>query len=252
MWPTSNVQRNHERCSGLTGLSFPVPCSITHRNAVSLGTNPLLSWVITRVSPHLRWDAGVHGEREVTLWAAATLTAPNTEEGSRCAVEALLQIASIQPLREYIPTDVWAKLKTRPSLPPVCWGRRCGTTPEVVSFLRRLEDPEILKAYFLLVWSEWGTLDAKSLAEMKFTISTRFKGTANRTHREDLINRLNYFLQRLGLGHEDLGGYNQRIGERDVKNAQQQYTELKSVLVGTNGNEAAGPSVLEPLRLVTM
>jgi hypothetical protein len=100
----------------------------------------------------------MHGRDTVTRWGAAALAVPYTEEVGQSVVDALLQIASVDLLRPYIPIELWAWLKKGPTLPPACQGRSFGTAPEVVRLICQLGDTETLKAYFLLVWSEWDRL----------------------------------------------------------------------------------------------
>lgn len=107
---------------------------------------PSLNWIIMLVSPHVNWYGLEHREKAVFLWARAALANPDTEEVDPWAmVETLFQIESVRHLRQVIPIEVWAKLKARRSLPPVCLGRRCGTTLGVVCQVQWLEDFEITK-----------------------------------------------------------------------------------------------------------
>jgi hypothetical protein len=107
------------------------------------------------VSPYIRWDWSKRKEGLILRWAEATSTAPSTEEVARSVVDTLLQIASKEELLPYIPIHVWLWLTKCPPLPPICLGRNVGTCAHVVKAVRALRNIEVLKSYFLLVWSEW-------------------------------------------------------------------------------------------------
>ena len=107
--------------------------------------------------------------------------------------------------------EIWAWLKKQPILPPVCLGRRCGTTPDTVRHVRGLGNFEILKSYLLLVWSEWDDLCIDGLNEMEIAIREEFGGIWVRGHREDLVKRLDYVLGRLGFGLGYLEQYNPQL-----------------------------------------
>jgi len=153
------------------------------------GSPDSLNRVITLVSPYAPWNhKSSHGSM-VTRWATAVLAIPFTEEVEQSIVDTLLQIASNNSLQSYIPTDVWALLKKRPRLPPVCKGQLVGTTWGVVRRARELGDIEILKSYFLLVWSEYATYP-EGLTSMQASIMEDFSGIEMGGHRKDLIDQL--------------------------------------------------------------
>ncbi|KAF9780471.1 hypothetical protein BJ322DRAFT_1112471 [Thelephora terrestris] len=176
---------------------------------------------------------------ELIRWARAVLVIPYTEEIGRSVVGATLQIASEESLRPYIPIGVWAWLKERPSLPPVCRGRSLGTDPDIIRHVRRLGDLEILKSYFLLVWSEWELPSRDSLDMMKITIREDFSGTRMRRHREDLVQRLDHVLGEL---RREPGHFNRHIEGRLylhiedwIKETRGVYRELRDVLLEVEG-----------------
>ena len=107
------------------------------------------------VSPYIRWDWLTCRGGLVQLWATAVSAVPDTEEVASSVVDTLLQIASQRDLLPHIPADTWLWLTKRPHLPPICLGRNAGTYAHVVKAVRALKDVEVLKSYFLLVWSEW-------------------------------------------------------------------------------------------------
>ena len=121
------------------------------------------------VSPYIPWDWSGRkedwsGRKEglILRWAAATSTAPYTEEVARSVVDTLLQIASKEELQPHIPIHIWLWLTKCPPLPPICLGRNVGTCAHVVKAVRALRNIEVLKSYFLLVWSEWNHFSLNS------------------------------------------------------------------------------------------
>jgi hypothetical protein len=105
--------------------------------------------------PYISWDWLTNRENLIQRWAAAASAVPYTNEAAQNVVNTLLQIASKEELLPHIPVNVWLWLTKRPPLPPICSGRYLGTRAHVVKAVRALKDIEILKSYFLLVWSEW-------------------------------------------------------------------------------------------------
>ena len=196
----------------------------------------LLNCFIIVASPHINWEGREDGEKMVVGWAAA-VSAVGREVGGQSVVDTLLQIASVRSLRPHLPIGIWGWLKDPPSLPPVCLGRRCGTTPDTVRHVRRLGDFKILKSYLLLVWSEWDDLCIDGLDEMEITIREEFNGIGMRGHREDLLKRLDYVLERLGLGLGYLEQHNPQVKQYRIKAAQGQYGKLKGVLLDVDWNQ---------------
>ena len=113
---------------------------------------------IILVSPHIHQSLLTERGDLVQWWAETASTVPYTEEVAGGVVDTLLQIASKAKLVRYIPVNVWSWLTRRPSLPPICMGRRFGTRAQIVKVVRELKDIEVLKSYLLLVWLEWDTL----------------------------------------------------------------------------------------------
>jgi len=139
----------------------------------------------------------------VQRWAAAVSVAPHTEEIAQSVVDALLWVASNHILLPYTTINTWSWLTTRPSLPPFSMGRYIGTHPNVVRAVRSLEDTKVLKAYLLLLWSEWIPLwDKSSLDEMCASMREDFGGIGIGHHRADLIQRLDHSLRQLDWGLE--------------------------------------------------
>jgi len=188
--------------------------------------------VVTLVSPHISWGTPGFNGNTVAWWATAALEIPYTEEVGQSVVDTLLQIASVDGLQPYIPVDIWAWLKNRPYLPPICDGRSVGTRDRVVRRAREIGDVEILESYFLLVWSEWNVLDQDGFAEMRASIREDFAGIGMGHHREVLLERLDHVLGQLRWAiSERLNQQNPSLAENHIPVARGQYGKLKQVLV---------------------
>ena len=202
------------------------------------------SQAVVVASPHVPWHRGVQDTDVVAAWAAATSAVTCTRGVERRVVDALLQIASVDPLRPHIPDDSWSWLNKRPYLPPVCLGRSMGTQEQVVCRVGELRDVETLKSYFLLVWSEWGPfISPPSLLAMRSAISRDLRGTEMRGHREDLVNHLDRVLGQLGQGSVHLNEqYDLWVDEEDVQRAKGQYEKLRGILRGLDEGEMGIPT----------
>jgi hypothetical protein len=192
---------------------------------------PPLDRSIALIFPHsplyrASCDSGI-----VVKWATGVAELPYTDEVGRGVVDTLLQIAYSSGLRSQIPNETWGWMKRPPSLPPVCRGRRFGSSPYIVCHIRGLGDIEILKSYLLLVWSEWGGLDEGGLCEMRVSIREDFDGVGMGHHREDLIERLDYVLGRLDWGLGYFRQYESKVDEDGIRVRKEQYGELKEVLL---------------------
>ena len=194
-------------------------------------SHPSLNQVLTLASPHIPWDDKSHGKPAVARWLTTASAVPYTEEIGQCMVDVLLQIASIRSLRQYIPIGIWALLKRQPSLPSECRGRVLGVGPDVVRYVRELGDLEILKSYFLLVWSEWERIPDSGHEEMEVSIREDFGGIGMHCDREDLIKRLDHVLGQLdrGLGH--FKRHKPWMDEDDIQRSKRLYRSLKEVLL---------------------
>ena len=188
---------------------------------------------LNRVTVHLstyvpldRWD-----ESMISRWTAVVSSVPYSEKVGWSVVSTLLQLANTVTLRPLIPIDVWALLKKQPSLPPVCRGRDLGNHREVVHHVRGLGDLEILKSYFLLIWSEWNGLDDSGFAEMQVSIIEDFGGVGMMDHRVDLTNRLDRVLRELGRGLEHLKQFKPWFDEGRVQRRERRYRTLREALL---------------------
>ena len=193
--------------------------------------SPSLDQAIALVSPLVRWDNVLHGEDEVVRWAEAASAMPYTEEVGQNVVNTLLQIAYVESLRPHIPVEIWAWLKRRPSLPPNCRGRSKVTASDAVRDIRKLGDIEILKSYFLLVWSEWNYLGYSNVDEVEISIREDFCGIEMQHHREELVERLDYVLGQLDRGLDYFKRHQSWVGKGDIQAAKRKYRGLKVVLL---------------------
>ena len=208
------------------------------RSLLSRPNHPSLNRAIVLTSPYMEWYSELCDESMVSRWVrsvAATSAAAYTEAVGQSVVDTLLQIARAHRLRPHIPIDILTWLKKRPSLPPVCRGRQWGTTFDIVRQIRGLGDIEILKSYFLLVWSEWNCPIWLGHDMVVIAISECFGGIGVWCHREDLIERLDYVLGQLERGWEFLHRSNPFVDEDDVERGKARYGELKKRLLEVDG-----------------
>ena len=191
---------------------------------------PPLNQAMIFASPYANWGWGSYTENAVSRWAAVVLAAPYSEALAQSVVDTLLQIASKWNLQQHIPIEIWGWLKRRPSLPPVCQGRRWGADETVVYHIWRLGDIEILKSYFLLIWSEWDGLSHSSLCAMEVVIREGFCGIAKWQHRNDLTKHLDHVLGELDRGLKYFQRYDPQTEEREIAGTRGGYRRLKEAL----------------------
>ena len=213
------------------------------------GSHVSLKEAVILSAPHFDWKKFGDGERLIRLWAAAALELPYSDNIGRSVVDALLQIACWGPLRPHIPVDMWFWLDKRPSLPPVCSGRRLGTTQGVVRTVRDLGDIDTLKSYLLLVWSEWDHL--RGAGEMAISLREDFSGIGMWRHQEDLLHHLDRVLGELGREFRYLHQHNPGLGESDVMQMRVQYRRLKRTLLEVH-REAVATLTRESLRFTIL
>ena len=212
-------------------------------------TPPFPDLVIVLIAPCMDWRRSLQDGNAVARWAAATSAnsvIPHTRGVDQAVVDALLQIVSFPSLRPHITIDIWAWLEAQPSLPPKCWGRSEGAGKDVVRHVRTLGHVEILKSYFLLVWSEWNFIYETDLTEMTTSIREDFSGTGMRRYREDLIKRLDHVLGQLDRGIGYLVQHDWGITPSHIRRTKGCYKELKRVLLEVDGEEANIPTRTPP------
>ena len=211
---------------------------------------PSLNRVITLLFSYLPWHySWSHPRNTVPRWAAAASALPYSEEVGPSVVNALLRVLAVESLRSYIPVDIWAWLKRRPTLPPVCLGRLVGSWRLTVQHVRGLGDIEVLNSYLLLVWSEWDSLNPGGLNEMEILIREDFGAIGMWRHRGDLIKHLDQVQGQLDRGLEHFRQHKQWISEHDIRLRKGQYRQLKNVLLEADKRATETlPSM--PLKLV--
>jgi len=183
-----------------------------------------LNRVITLISPYVPWEEMLNNPIAAYRWAAAVSATQYTEEVGQNVVDALLQIASDDFLRHYIPINIWELLKKEPSLPSMYHGLVKGGSGDVVAHVRGLGDVGLLKSLFLLLWTDQCTPSSDGTRAMEESIRTDFSGSGMEQHRRDLIERLDYVLGRL----------EQNPQQAHFQEAKDQYTKLKGALSGVD------------------
>ena len=176
---------------------------------------------------------------------------PYTEEVGRSAVDTLLQIASVDSLRSHIPTDSWSWLSNRPPLPTICLGRRVGSQKDVVHQVRELGDVEILKSYFLLVWSEWDSIHDSGFYAMCTSIREDFGGIGMGHHREDLVKRLDHIIGELDRGLAYISLHNLNTDLDYIQLTRGEYRKFRDVLLEV-GREAVENPACTSFRLINI
>ena len=161
----------------------------------------------------------------VTRWAAAV----SVVGFSTRVVDTLLGLASLKTLRPAIPVEIWACLKEQPSRSPEYWEARL-----LVRYVRQLGDVNILKSYFLLVWSEWTTLTDSVVFETRVSILKNLGGIEMQYHREDLIKRLDHILKELDRWLDYRNRFNS--ANNVLRRRKEEYQTLREVLLEADRN----------------
>ena len=187
---------------------------------------------IALASPHISWGQLTDGRDLIERWATTVSALPYTEEIARGVVDTLLQIASEEELEPYIPVGLWSWLTRQPSLPPICWGRHVGKSLYVLRAVQAFKNPEVLKSYLLLVWSEWdGYHWPYHLNEACTSIRESFGGIEMGDHRADLVQRLDDILKQLDHWLEYFTQHDPEFEKGSLGKRKGQYTKLKKVLL---------------------
>ena len=97
--------------------------------------------------------------------------------------------------------------------------------------VRRLGDVEILKSYFLLVWTDQWTPVPSVVDDTEDSIREVFDTSETRHHRRDLVERLDHVLRQLDRRLEECKERNQLTLERDLQDAKTRYTGFRRVLL---------------------
>jgi hypothetical protein len=154
-----------------------------------------LDRVIVLISPYIPWGGALNNSAAVARWAAAVSAVPWTEEVGQNLVNALIAIASIDFLRPHIPIDIWRLLKRRPSLTPLYYVELdTARHQRILAYIRGLGDIEILKSFFLVIWSDQISPPIEFSRVVERYIRDNFGGTGMEGHRKDLVERLDQIL----------------------------------------------------------
>ena len=147
----------------------------------------------------------------------------------------LLWIASGHFLQPHIPIGMWSWLNKCPSLPLICTGHYLGSSEDVFQIVQGLGDIEILTSYLLLTWSEWDSLYESGFNKMCTLIKEDFSRVEMGYNRKQLLQHLDHALGQLGLGLGHLQQYKPNLDEGHVQRSENQYRQLKEVLLEVDG-----------------
>ena len=158
---------------------------------------PFPNQAIILAAPCVPWGNGTYFEKAAARWASAVLATPFCEEVGQSVVDALLRISQWDTLRPHIPIGIFAWLKRQPFLPYRRKGLGYPPGSGVIRYIRCLGDIEILKSYFLLIWSHWYILSEWQANDTQVSLGEDFRGITMQHHRKDLTERLGYILKQL-------------------------------------------------------
>ena len=195
---------------------------------------------IALVLPHVPWRWFAADESSIQLWVAGVSAVQYTEDVAESVVETLLRIVPEEELLQHITVDVWSWLKKWPHLHyrSLHSRRSYESRRHVVKAIRRLNDIETLKRYFLLVWSDGNTLPDDGFDETCASLREDFGRVGMGHHRFDLIEKLDQILGELELPtpgrkpdpKQSRSAYYRRL----IRKMKVQYRGLKDVLLETN------------------
>ena len=188
-----------------------------------------LKRVAILASPYIPWRSW---EFQVLIqaWVKPASAIPKEKEVASSVVDTLLRIACFGLLLPDNRGDVFSWLTLRPSLPPICIGRRLGSHRAVMNQVRELGDIEILKSYFLLVWSEWDPLRGFGFRMMCESIRKDFTGVEANPHRAELVQRLDHVIGQLDRGLAYLQRERPELKEENLQKRKDQYETLRKIL----------------------
>ena len=194
---------------------------------------PSLNRVIILTLPYIGRDVYADPRTVVSRWIAAASAVPYSEVDQNMT-EALLMVSYDESMRPHIPVNVWAWLNKRSFLPPTSRGRSLASRDHVVRHIRKLGDIEILKSYFLLVWSEWESNYENCVMETEMSIREDFSGIGMQGHRGDLIRRLDFIHGELDRGFAHFSQHQQQINGDTIQMREKQYRRLKDALLAVD------------------
>ena len=188
-----------------------------------------LNRVIILISPYVPWDGALNDTVAVARWVTAASAIPYTEEVGSSVVDALFQIAWVDLLRPHIPIEIWRWLKRQPPLPSMYHGLLTGAHECVGAYLHKLGDVDIIKSYFLLVWTHRFIPDSDGIHPMERSIREYFGGAGMEQDRKDLIEHLDQVIWRLD---QELQSSPEDASSQASK---KYYTKLMGVLLEVGG-----------------
>jgi hypothetical protein len=186
-----------------------------------------LNRVIVLMAPHVPWRKALNSPVAVARWASAVLTVPHTEEVSQSVLDALIRISSVELLRPYVPIEIWRWLKGHPSLPPAYRGETEDGHQNIIVYIRRLGDIEIITSYFLIFWSDRFFPSSSSCYQTECSIKEDFGEAETEEHRKALVERLDQLLEQLDAQLEHPEQRNPLISEASLRKAKKRYARLK-------------------------
>jgi hypothetical protein len=187
-----------------------------------------LNRVIVLTAPYVPWKQALNNPVAVARWAAAFLAIPHTEEINQSALDALIRISLVELLRPHIPIEIWRWLKEKPSLPPVYCGEMEDGHQNIIVYIRRLGDIEILTSYFLIIWLDRFFPSSSSCYQAECSIKEDFGEAGAEGHRQALVERLDQLLEQLDAQLEHPEQHNPQISEANLQKAKKRYAKLKA------------------------
>ena len=118
------------------------------------GSPTSLDRVITLISPYAPWGGALNKKTAVVRWAKTASAIPYTEEVGQNVIDALFQIALVDLVRAYIPIHMWEWIKRPQSPSHMYQGLLEGPRSTTVAYVRTLDDIDLLKSYFPLIWTD--------------------------------------------------------------------------------------------------
>ena len=186
---------------------------------------PSMDSLIILLSPYIDWDSAYLSECDAIKWAAAASAVPYTEEVGWDIASALLQISKHDSLRLHIPLNIWTLLKKHSTPPPPYRAWTMEITPSALRYIHGLEDIELLKSIFILVWSKGNRINLNDTYNL---FREEFSGIGMWGHRKDLLKWLDGFGQsgHYSRWYEELGYILRRLHREAVETLIRTLSEL--------------------------
>ena len=222
------------------------------RRMLSEENSEVCKQAIVRALPCLE-GAWFHVEdkaRFVERWLSAAASLKYTQEIGQAVVEVLLRMVCSYEWRRHVTPAAWNWLKRRPQLPPVSWARQgCCSNPSAISEIQALNNPELLTAYLIVVWSEWDWLAPWVCDYMCTVIRKNFGGEGMKGHREELHRRLSSVQEQLDLGLGPLREHGSKMSGDHFEPTKETYGALMKTLQEMESSSPA-PAPYGTLRII--